>query len=407
MFKEIEINKGIKLHYLKDTRFKTVTAAVFIRNMLSEENATKTALWAETLRGGCKKYPSMRLISKKLEEMWGSAYEVAVLKRGDEQLVYIYLEGLTKTFGEGMDFLKEVIFEPVINNERLLNKAKKRLKESIEASKDNKADYAVERMTKILAKEENNPFGVPAFGYGEKVDILTCEDMGFHYNRLIKTVPIDIYVVGSEKEEFVVKKCKEVFSYEREDIEDVKSEVYKSQEINCNDVVVETQDNNQGRLCMAFSSDEKDTKQLIKLLVLNEVLGGGSGSYLFKEVREKEGLCYSIGSFVFKQKMIIAVQAGIDESSLERVCEMAEKAMVHISESLEEKEFNEAKESLIKFYETSEDIPAELINFTLSMNLSGFSLDIDKFREEVKKIELKEVRDFAKAMKCQLKYFLK
>lgn len=407
MFKTCEINDGVNLHYLEDDRFKTITTAIFIRSKLTKESATKTALVAENLRGGCKKYPSMRTMAVKLEEMWGSAYEVSVLKRGDEQIIYIYLEGLTKTFGEGLEFLKDMLFQNCMDNERFLSKSKKRLSQSIDAIKDNKGEHSIEKMTEALCKDCDESFGVPVLGYAQVVDLISKEEIFDKCNTLLSSAPIDIFVVGSEAEETVKKECKNLFKETRNIKDNIKSKAFVSNREQCL-TIEEDEENNQGRLCMAFSFGEENiSNKLIPVLVLNEILGGSSNSRLFSTVREKEGLCYSINSFVFKQKMLLVVQAGIDKGAFKKVGQMVEEAVESIKNQVSEEELKDAKTSLIKTYETLEDVPADLINFALTMHLNGLKMDLKEFEKAVNQVSAEEIKETAKNIKCEIKYFLK
>jgi len=211
MFKTCEINEGIRLHYRKDKGFKTMTTAIFIRTPLNDKNATKIALIAECLRGGCKKYPSMSLVSRELEGMWGSVYEVAVIKRGDEQVIYLCLESIKKDFHKGIDFLAEIMFRHNMKDRGFIEKAKERLKESIKSVKDDAAEYAIWEMVEKLAEVCDRHFKIPVLGDIEKIDGITTKDLKNHWRTMLMESPIEVFVLGDENEEGVVAKTKDLF----------------------------------------------------------------------------------------------------------------------------------------------------------------------------------------------------
>ena len=52
---------------------------------LTRENATKTALLAEVLKNGCCAYPSRRAVSQKTDDMFGSVFDISIIKKVEEQ----------------------------------------------------------------------------------------------------------------------------------------------------------------------------------------------------------------------------------------------------------------------------------------------------------------------------------
>ncbi|MGE4215177.1 MAG: M16 family metallopeptidase [Anaerotignaceae bacterium] len=407
MFKTYEINQGIRLHYLKDSKFKTNTIAIFIRTKLSAENATKTALVAECIKGGCTKHVTRRDMAVVLEEMYGSVFDVSVIKRGDEQIIYTYFEGIRgyDVFEKGTEFLGDMLYNPIIKG-NALKKAKKSLKESIEAVRDDKGEYAVERMTAEMCGTKDN-FGVPTLGYSKDVDGIDEDNLNKYYHHLMTCAPMDIFIVGDGDDDMVRNRFTEIFSDVRCNIEEVQHSEYKSSEDKPK-IFLEHEQVNQGKLCMCYSTGLKVEKNsLLSLMVLNEIIGGGASGRLFLEVREKEGLCYSIGSFVFKHKMLLVVQAGIDKKAYDKVVGLIENAIKDIKKEIDEKSVEDGKKNIIKAYEGVGDTPVDRINFAFSMILLGLEFEPTEFIEEIKKVTSGQVADSAKVLKSEIIYFLR
>jgi len=407
LFKTYEINQGIRLHYLKDSKFKTNTIAIFIRTKLSAENATKTALVAECIKGGCTKHVTRRDMAVVLEEMYGSVFDVSVIKRGDEQIIYTYFEGIRgyDVFEKGTEFLGDMMYNPIIKG-NALKKAKKSLKESIEAVKDDKGEYAIERMAAQMCGQENS-FGVPTLGYSKDVDGIDEDSLNKHYNHLMTCAPMDVFVVGDVDGEMVCNRFKEIFSGARGNIEEAPHSEYIS--TTEEPQVFDEQDQvNQGKLCICYSTGLKVEKNsLMALMVLNEILGGGASGRLFLEVREKEGLCYSIGSFVFKHKMLLVAQAGIDKKAYDKVVGLIENAVKEIKKGIDENTLEDGKKNIIKAYQGVGDTPVERINFAFSMVLLGLEFVPTEFIEEIKKVTTQQVAEVAKTLKTEIIYFLR
>ena len=75
-YKQTEIKKGIKLHTIKTEKFKTNLIAIMLTTKLNRENVTKNALVPAVLRRGTKNLTTQEEINKKLEEMYGSSFEI-------------------------------------------------------------------------------------------------------------------------------------------------------------------------------------------------------------------------------------------------------------------------------------------------------------------------------------------
>ncbi|MGL4789848.1 MAG: insulinase family protein, partial [Anaerotignaceae bacterium] len=280
-----EINEGIRLNHYEDKKFKTNTINVFLRTKLTREDATKTALLADTLKLGCRKYPTQKEINIQLEKLMGSVFDISIVKKGGEQIIYFYMEVLTgeSNFNQAMDIVREVLYRPLVEREKfnseIVVKAKTRLKEELKSQKDSKAMYALDRMAEELSKNiEGENFGIPPLGYLEEVDKINEHCLFEHYNKIITSAPIDIYVVGKEKADTVVNCCRNAFNNTRYNIKELPLMPFKQ----TNNTVKEIRENlgtNQGKLCVCYSTAKEQTKEnIVTLLVLNEILGGGANS---------------------------------------------------------------------------------------------------------------------------------
>ena len=63
------------------------------------------------------------------------------------------------------------------------------------------------------------------------------------------------------------------------------------------------------------------------LLMYSVILGNGSFSKLFRVVREKNSLCYSIGTSLEKLKGIMFIQTGIDSKNKDRIIGLIKELM--------------------------------------------------------------------------------
>lgn len=137
-------------------------------------------------------------------------------------------------------------------------------------------------------------------------------------------------------------------------------------------------------------------------MILNHIFGGQASSTLFKTVREKYGLCYSINSVYLGATGIIAVSAIINKKDLNKTL----KAIKEAIKEIEDGNFNlkEAKEYCISKYYSGLDYLSTAVGNYLSDN---YFLDSPKSTEELKslkKVTKDDVLEVLKKLKQNFVY---
>ena len=80
--------------------------------------------------------------------------------------------------------------------------------------------------------------------------------------------------------------------------------------------IKEKQNLNQSQLVMGFKIDKMTDFELRYVLnAYSYILGGGPDSKLFRNVREKNSLCYSINSVAYLLGGMLSVMAGINQDN--------------------------------------------------------------------------------------------
>ena len=95
---------------------------------------------------------------------------------------------------------------------------------------------------------------------------------------------------------------------------------------------------------------KQDDEDLYPISVMNNLFGGGMSSRLFQTVREKHGLCYSIGSFTaaYKETGMLAISTAVGRDSEEKALALIREEIEKFREDgITDKELRTARE-LIK-----------------------------------------------------------
>ena len=411
--KIINIAESVNLHLIQTEKFKTTTICILIRRPLLREEVTYNALITNVIRKGSKRHNSLSKLNAVLENMYGAIFDTQVVKMGEEQIIQLYIEILNKDIDEGLldqalEFLRGIIFNPLLEGEgfkeEVVKIEKENLKNKINGRINNKVEYVKSKcIEKACAGEAFSLYGD---GYIEDLEQITAKNLYNHFKNILKTSPIEFLVMGNEGEE-VSEKIKELFSFGREGVIQINKAkiVYDPKKVK---EVTEKQHVNQGKLCMALRTGIDPTGQdFYSLLLLNEVLGATASSKLFMNVRERESLCYSISSFIYRFKGILMIQAGVDSQNFDKTLELINKEIENMANGdITEKEIGNAKKSITKNLESMKDYAASTINFYISQYMLNDEDDIESAVERVKKVTKEDIQNCAKKIYTDTIYLM-
>lgn len=413
-------DKGIKVYRVGTDKFKTISIHIFFHTDLLREGATMNALLPMVLRRGTRRLPAMQSISKYLEELYGANFDCGVNKKGERHLMFYNIEVLDdryasrkeKLFSEAFRFLAEVLLEPAVVNgafrEEYTVQEKDNLRKLIEGRVNNKRQYSMERCYEEMCRNEK--FGIYEYGYVDDLPRTDADTLYEHHNFILKTSPMDIFIVGNMDPEEIKEAFNSSFSAVKEirmdTAEPAPSDVYK-------DVaeprrVFERMDVNQGKLCLGFRTHTAPSdNDYYALLVCNGVLGGGVHSKLFQNVRERAGLAYYAFSRLEKFKGLMLISTGIEVDNYGRVLDIALKQLDDIKAgNISDFEYDSTIKSIETGLKCMPDSHLQIVDFFLSQSISRSDMGFEELIERIKRVTKQEVVDVARKIKLDTIYFL-
>ena len=421
-YKNKEIKKGIKIHYIKTDLFKTDLISIFITKKLSRETITKNTLIPAVLTSGTKTMPTQEAINKEMEELYGAEMDCGIEKTGDNQVLKFYIESINNKYvltNENLieaviNKLLEIVFEPVLENgifkSDYVEKEKVKIKQLIEGKIDNKDKYAMDRMIEEMYKGEL--YGLYKYGYVEDVEKINAEDLYKTYLDLIENSKIDIIISGDFHQESVeniivnnenIKKLKD-----RNPDYVVNNETTEHKEAKEEKKVEESLNVAQGKLVLGL--DVLDNSDDVKYIlgVYNTILGGSATSKLFQNVREKESLAYSIGSKYLKQKNNIIVKAGIEIENYEKALKLIKNEIEDMKKgNFDEEDVEQAKQFITYGINAIVEDQETGVNYYISQELSGSIVSPKEYSEKISKVSKEDIVRVAQNIRINTVYFLK
>ena len=150
----------------------------------------------------------------------------------------------------------------------------------------------------------------------------------------------------------------------------------------------------QYHICFGAPGLRRDDQRRYPLAVLDAIFGGSTSSRLFREVREKRGLAYSVGSYneQFTDQGLVATYVGTREDNVEEACSIIGTELARLrSEPVSEEELTRAKESVKgRLVLSSESTAARMTRISRA---TLFDLPIESLDEMLAKVDAIEVDD--------------
>ena len=137
------------------------------------------------------------------------------------------------------------------------------------------------------------------------------------------------------------------------------------------------------------------------------ILGGGPDSRLFKNVREKNSLCYSISSTYKLISNIMVISSGINASDYKKAFKLIKEQVEKMNNGeFDIKDINNAKITYLSAYEESDDSIYSILNSYVSREYLG--LDLNNIRKKkIKKVTKKDILNVIPKIHPEIVYLLK
>lgn len=417
-FEQLNIGDGIRAFLYPTDIFKNIRVSLFFQLPLGKD-ATANAIIPQILARGCRKHPNMRKISVFLESLYGASFSTDVDKLGERQLLELHFLGLGDRFlpkrehnlEKGLLFLKRLISETLVQNKGFLpdyvNQEKENLRKELNSFKDDKIAYARQRCIEVMCQDE--PYHICEVGRLEDIDLLDPQSLLAHWQSIMKSSPLDIFIIGKFSPSKIEKALRETFSINRES-------PIKQLPLTIMDKVVdkertfkeETTETEQAKLLLGYRTYTtwKD-EDIFSLMVFNGILGAYPHSKLFINVREKAGLAYYVSSSLEKTKGLMFINAGISADKFEPAVKIIKEELELVKEGkISDIELASTIKSIEDRIRTIRDIPGAFIDFTLEQVINQRGESPETIQQKISSVTKEDIIRVARRVKLDTVYLL-
>ena len=402
------------LHIIKTDLFKTITVKVFFREEALKENITKRNFLSRIMMLSTNDYQSKVELTKALQNLYAAQVSATNRRLGNYLDTSFSLRVLHDKYTEegnfkkSLELLNSVILNPKVDNnsfnEKEFSIVYEEYKADLNTLVEDKMTYALIRG---MESTSSNVTSYRSIGYLEDLEKITEQNLYAYYKEMIKHNFLDIFVLGNVDEVEITNLFREVFNFDTFKKKQVEARVIEPKKISTKKVIEKIKAEQDNLVITLSTLGLTDYERNYPLSLFNTILGGGSESLLFKEVREKNSLAYTISSTPNKLDNLIIIRGGITSNKSEEAIKLIKKILKelangHISDELLDK----AKEYYTSAIDDIIESSFQMIESYYMMELLGVD-DLETKRKKMLKVTKEEVVVVAKKTKLNTIYILK
>ncbi|MFC0301373.1 M16 family metallopeptidase [Virgibacillus soli] len=239
------------------------------------------------------------------------------------------------------DILADMFFNSTFDGKEM-QREKKVIYEEIKMYEDTPDDIVHDLLARASFGE--HPLGYPILGTEEQLASFDEETLRAYIKKHYIPENIVISVAGNVDSSFLtfVEDLFGSFQYDNHETPIEKPTFIGNQ-------IQRSKDTEQAHICLGYNGFSVDDAQIYSMIVMNNVLGGNMSSRLFQEVREKQGLAYSVFSYhtSYLDSGLLTIYAGTGKEQLSHLRETIQNTVqTFVEKGITEKELNNSKEQL-------------------------------------------------------------
>jgi len=390
MIEKIRTDSGIEVIFDRLESISTCSVGVFVKTGSRDESDTEEGISHVLEHMIFKGTPARNYfeISDEIDYL-GANVNAHTTK---EETVF-YINALTQFLGKSVDILFDIVTNSTID-EKELEKEKDVIVEEIKMYKDSPDDLVFEMN---YADSINGQYGKPIIGTEASVKGFTADEIRKYYKERYTKDNILIVVSGNFDKEEILQKIDEYFGK----LADTKVNRREKIDFSFNSgKKTVSKEINQVNICISHQSEDYNSKNKIYTDILANVIGGSMSSRLFQEIREKNGLAYSVYTYnqYYLSGGLTSTYIGTNLENYEKAIEITLSEFKKLRENgVTEVELQKAKNKYMSRIAFAMENPRSrmgiLGNYYIRKNEI---LDAEKVKNQVNAVKLEDVNKFAK-----------
>ena len=409
------IKNNITYHLINTDRFKTITVTLFFTKDFNKNDIVYGNYLTNNLVYSTKKYNTKNKIVEHGEDLYGAKISSSFGINGKCETISFTLDFINPKYTEekymdlSLDFLKELLLNPNVNNKEFNKDFFEIIKSdgiaSVKNIKDNPNLFASIEDAKIMYK--GTPTSYSSIPTLEDIESVTPRKLYDFYESLFDgTYRLDICVLGEVDNE-IIDKIHSMFGHIKSNNKKYKFKIESKFDLKVNEKI-DSLDFNQSKLYIGYKLDPMSFHEFNHVLrVYNTILGTMNDSILFNVVREANSLCYSIGSYVTRYNPSLTIYAGINKKNYDKTIELIKECVESMSDKkVLERLFDSAKKMINTYINNYYDDSISQINHYFNSEFENLE-DVEIAREKINEVTIDEIIEINKKIHLNTIYMLK
>lgn len=389
--------------------FKTIQFALYFTDNDDLDTRVYRFLLSKLLISHTQTYPTKALMHKNLEELYGANLYARVERHANLNIVGVVFTCVNPLIvkdplllDQFIELINEMFVERTFFNEDIFQEEKRLLIEQFDSIKDNKRVYANYEFTKLLFGDDL--YGYPLPGRIEDIKKVKLDDLIAYYKNQFLNQDIKIYLNGHIKEYLTLFKSKCLIKEKDKQFDidltfrNPRLHLHQEEETKMNQAIIKL-----GYINNIYRFDE----QYEAMLCFDLILGGYPESRLFKEIREKQALCYDVSSGYDYYKGISVITSGVAKDkkdyALNEIKKLVEDFKVN---EISQDELDHAKAYIKHQIQSSMDHQSYLTKSTFLKRILNETVSTQERLERLEKVQLDEVVKISKSIVLDTTYAL-
>ena len=387
---QVTLSNGMKLFVLEDHELPLIRLSARIRVGSINEPPEKVGLASLTgsvMRTGGTTSRTGEEIDEELESIAASVETGIGLNSGSASMSV-----LTKDLGTGLPILADILMNPAFPEE-MIQLGKLRRRSAISRRNDSVSALASREFSKLIYGADS-PYA-RSVEYAT-IDSITREDLISFHQRFFYPNNMMLAVWGDFQTSDMIQKIEEAFQgWEQREIQaslppKVNYEFRKTVNF------IQRDDVNQTNIFMGHVGGLRNDPDYFALVLMNRILGSGFTSRLFKEVRSRQGLAYSVfgyysANFDHEGIFYIGCQTK-SETTVQAIRALIAEVEKMAESEVTDEELELARASYLNAFVFNFDSKGEIINRLMTYAYYGYPLDfLEKAKEKIEKVTKSDI----------------
>jgi predicted Zn-dependent peptidase len=386
----VTLANGMQLFLLEDHELPLVNASAMIRVGSVYEPADKVGLASITgtvMRTGGTTSKTGDQIDEEMEQIAALVETSIELNSG-----YASMSVLKEDVDKGLAILADVLMNPAFREDKI-ELAKIAQRSDIARRNDYMRSIANREYVKVIYGPESVYARHTEYA---TIDNITQDDLVAFHKRFYHPNNVMLAIWGDFDTKQMVAKIGEAFKgWEKVDVE-VPKAPQMQYDFRSTVNLVRKDDINQSAIFLGHIGGMMNDPDYYALTMMNAVLGEGFTSRLFKNVRSRKGLAYSVfgvysAGYDHPGVFYVGCQTK-SESTVYAIRAMVEEVKKMTESEVTDEELALAKDSYLNSFVFNFDSKGQIINRLMTYEYFGYPADfLEKTKENIEKVTKKDV----------------